>query len=174
MGSSRTVDAFEPVLIEKRGEGRLPKRRLPDDPEQRSRCLILLAQQRRNHCRTLGSFTIECVRTRPKPKLDQPSPLGRSQHEMGNLVKDYVRVGNPIQSRPVPVEATRSSLGMDRQTKGACKGKCRKAMPLCFRCGGTIGRGRAYPRKDRAGKPVAETSHKAVQGACELVIGYRR
>ena len=93
---------------------------------------------------------------------------------MGNLVQDYVGFGSTIQCRPVPVQASRSSLGMDRQTKGACKGECRKAMPLRFRTGGTIRRGRAYPRKDGAGKPVGEPGHKAAQGARELVIGYRR
>ena len=68
---------------------------------------------------------------------------------MGNLVKDYVRFSHTIQCRPVPVEATRGSLGMDRQTKGARKGKCRKAMPLCFRCGGTIGRVRLSAQRPR-------------------------
>jgi len=34
MGGSRTFEAFEPILIEERGERRLAESRLPDDPEQ--------------------------------------------------------------------------------------------------------------------------------------------
>jgi hypothetical protein len=43
MACCRSVEPFEPILIEKRGERRLPERRLPDDPEQRSPGLVRLA-----------------------------------------------------------------------------------------------------------------------------------
>ncbi len=63
---------------------------------------------------------------------------------------------------------------MDRHAEGAGEGERRKAMLLGFRSGGTIGGGRAYPRKDGAGKPIGEAGHKAVEGARDLFVGYRR
>ena len=57
MVCGRSVEPFEPILIEERGECRLPELRLPDDPEQRGRCLV---QWRQNHG-ALGRLAIECV-----------------------------------------------------------------------------------------------------------------
>ena len=93
MSCSRAVEPFEPVLIEKRGEGRLPECRLPYDPEERGRRLILLPRQRRQNRGALGRVTIKRVRTGPEPELDEGSPLGRGQCEMSNLVQDDVSLG---------------------------------------------------------------------------------
>jgi len=59
MLGSGAVEAFEPVLIEERGERRLAEPRLPNDPEQRGRRLVGLALQHRHSRRTLGRGTIE-------------------------------------------------------------------------------------------------------------------
>jgi len=47
MGGGPSVEPFEPILIEERRERRLAERRLPYDPEERGRRLILLPRQRR-------------------------------------------------------------------------------------------------------------------------------
>ena len=93
MSCSRTVESFEPILIEERGERRLTELRLPDDPEQRGGRLIFVARQRRHNRCALGCVPIERVRTGPEPELDEGSPLGRGQCEMSNLVQDDVSLG---------------------------------------------------------------------------------
>jgi hypothetical protein len=45
MGRSRSVEPFEPILIEERGERRLTELSLPEDPQQRGRGLVRLAFQ---------------------------------------------------------------------------------------------------------------------------------
>src|SRR5947207_208361 len=90
MLGSGAVKAFEPVLIEERGERRLAEPRLPDDPEQRGRRLIRLALQQRDGRRTISCGTIDRVWTGPEAELDKASPFGRSQREMGNLVQDHI------------------------------------------------------------------------------------
>ena len=80
MVGGRAVEAFEPVLVEKRGERRLGERRLTEDSEQRGRRLVLLARQRRQDRGTLGSIAIERVGTRSEPEFDEPPPLARGEH----------------------------------------------------------------------------------------------
>ena len=156
MARGRAVEAFEPILVEERGERRLSERRLPDDPEQRGRRLIRLALQRRQHRSALGRVTVERVRTGPEPELDEPSPLGRGQREMGDFVQDHVRLGSAVERNSVPIEAARGRLGVDRHAEGARDGECRETMPLGLRSRGAVRRGRADPPKYRAGKPVGE------------------
>src|SRR6266446_2780515 len=84
------VEAFEPVLIEERGERRLAESCLPEDPEERGRRFVGFPLQRRQRGGALGRNTIERVRTRPQPELDEPSPFGRSEHEMGDFVQDDI------------------------------------------------------------------------------------
>src|SRR5690349_17556854 len=45
MRSRRAIEPFEPILIEKRGEGRLAQLHLPQDAKQRSGSLVLLARE---------------------------------------------------------------------------------------------------------------------------------
>src|SRR6266481_6135501 len=80
MLGSGAVEAFEPVLIEERGERRLAESRLPDDPEQRGRRFVGFALQRRQRGGALGRNTIERVRARPEAELHKTTPFGRSQH----------------------------------------------------------------------------------------------
>ena len=72
------------------------ERRLPYDPEERSRRLILLARKRRQNRGALGGIAVECVGTRPEPKLDQTSSLRRRQCEVGDLVQDHIRLGRAV------------------------------------------------------------------------------
>ena len=139
MSCSRAVEPFEPVLIEKRGEGRLPECRLPYDPEKRGRRLILLASKRRQDRGALGRVAIECVGARPEPELDETSPLGWRQCEMGDLVQDYVSLGGAVQCYTIPVEAAGGSLRMDRHVEPSRERERRKTMSLCLRSGGAIG-----------------------------------
>ena len=173
MSGGRTVEPFEPILIEKRGERRLAERRLPEDPEKRGRRLILLALERRQYRGALGRVAIERVGSRPEPELDEPAPLGRGQREMGDLMQDYISLGRAVQRRSVPIEVAWGALRVDRDAGAAREGECREAMPLGLRSGGAVGRGRADPSKHRTGKPVGEAGHKAVEGGCEAFAGYR-
>ena len=146
VGCSRAVEPFEPVLIEKRGEGRLPECRLPYDPEERGRRLILLPRQRRQNRGALGRVTIECVGARPEPELDEASPLGWGQCEMRDLVQGHIRLGRAVQCRSVPIEAAWGSLRVNRHAEPLRERECCKTMPLCLRAAGAIGRGGANSR----------------------------
>jgi hypothetical protein len=139
MSGGRAIEPFEPILIEERSKGGLAKRRLPDDPEQRGRCLVSRTLQWQQNGGALGRVTIECVGARAEPELDQPSPLGRGQYEMGDLVQNYIRLGRAVQRRPVPVEAARGPLRVARHAAGTGEGERRKAMPLCLGSGRAVG-----------------------------------
>jgi hypothetical protein len=139
MDGSRTVEPFEPILIQERGERRLAELRLPENPEQGGCNLVFLARQRGDNRCALGRVTIEGVGTGPEPELDQPSPFRRRQHEVGDFVQDHKSFGSTIQRRAVPVEAAPGSLGMDCHAEAAREGERCEAMPLGFRPGGAVG-----------------------------------
>jgi len=139
VGCSRAVEPFEPVLIEKRGEGWLPECRLPYDPEERGHRLILLARKRRQNRGALGRITIECVGAGPEPELDEAAPLGWGQCEMGDLVQDHIRLGRAVQCRSVPIEAAWGSFRVNRYAEPPRERECSKTMPLCLRSRGAIG-----------------------------------
>jgi hypothetical protein len=138
MGCSRSVEPFEPILIEERGERRLPERRLPDDPEQRGRGLILIARRRQQNCRALGRRTVEGVGPGSKPELDDAAPLRWGQRKMSDLVQDHIGFGRTVQCRPVPVEGARDFLRVDRDVEATCEGKRCKTMPLYLGSGGAV------------------------------------
>jgi len=119
MSCSRTVESFEPILIEERGERRLTELRLPNNAEQRGGRLIFVARQRRHNRCALGCVPIERVRTGPEPELDEGSPRGRGQREMGDLVQDYVSLRSAVQCRSVPIEAAWDPLRVDRHAEAA-------------------------------------------------------
>src|SRR5262249_12720946 len=123
MAWRRPVEPFEPVLIEKRGQRRLPERRFPENAEQRSRRLVRLARQRRQNAEPLGGIPIEGVWTRPEPELDQPAPRRWGQCEMGDLVQNYISFGGSIQCYPIPIEKARGRLRVDRHAEGAGEGE---------------------------------------------------
>jgi hypothetical protein len=139
MAWRRPVEPFEPVLIEKRGERRLPERRFPDNAEQRGRRLIRLARQRRQNRGTLGGVPIEGVGAWPEPEFDQPAPRWRGQCEMGDLVQNHVSFGRSIQCHPIPIETARGPFRVDRHGKGAGEGERCEAMTLRLRSGGAVG-----------------------------------
>jgi hypothetical protein len=139
VGCSRAAEPFEPVLIEKRGERRLPECRLPYDPEERGRRLILLARKRRQNRGALGRITIECVGAGPEPELHEASPLGWGQCVMGDLVQDHIGLGRAIQCRSVPIEGARDPLRVDRYAEAPRESECSKTMFLCLRSAGAIG-----------------------------------
>ena len=86
MRSRRAIEAFEPVLIEERGEGRLAELRLPDDAEQRRCRLIPITCQGGENCSARSGITIDGVGAGPEPEIDQPPALGRRQSKMSDLV----------------------------------------------------------------------------------------
>jgi hypothetical protein len=139
MAWRRPVEPFEPVLIEKRGQRRLPERRFPDNAEQRGRRLIRLARQRRQNRGALGSVTIERIGARPEPELDQPTPGWRGQCEMGDLVQYHVSFGGTIQCHPVPIETARGPFRVDRHGEDAGEGERCEAMMLRLSSGGAVG-----------------------------------
>jgi len=47
-------------------------------------------------------------------------------------------------------------------------------MPFRLGFSGAVRRSRANPLKHRAGKPVGEAGHEAVESGCELLARYRR
>ena len=143
MRGSGAVNAFEPVLIEKGGQRRLAESRLPDDPEQRGRRFVGLALQGRQACSALGRNPIDRVGARSEPELDEPSPLGRSQHKMGNFVQDHICLRRRGECLPVPVKGARSPFGVDRHAEFAGQGERREAMLLGFCPDGAVRRGRA-------------------------------
>src|SRR6516162_2483907 len=173
MGSCRSVEPFEPILIEERGERRLTELSLPEDPQQRGRGLVRLALQWRQNRGALGCVTIKCVGTGTQSKLDQPAPLGRGQYEMGDLVQNYVSLGSTIQCRSVPVEAARGSFRLDRHAKAARDGERREAVLLRLNSGGPVRQGRADSLKNVTGQPVGDAGHEAVEHFRELLAGYR-
>src|SRR6516162_5476820 len=170
---SRSVEPFEPILIEERGERRLTELSLPEDPRQRGRGLVRLALQWRQNRGALGCVTIKCVGTGTQSKLDQPAPLGRGQYEMGDLVQNYVSLGSTIQCRSVPVEAARGSFRLDRHAKAARDGERREAVLLRLNSGGPVRQGRADSLKNVTGQPVGDAGHEAVEHFRELLAGYR-
>jgi hypothetical protein len=174
MVGGRAVEALEPILVEERGERWLSEGRFPDDPKQRGRRLIRLARQRRQHRSALGRVTVERVRTRPEPELDEPSALRRGQHEMGGFVQDHIRLGSTIQCRSVPVEAARGPLRVKCDANSARKGERCLTVLLCLHSGRAVGRGRADPREYLARQPVSEAGHEAVENPRELLARYRR
>jgi hypothetical protein len=119
MSCSRTVESFEPILIEERGERGLAELRLPEDSEQRGGRLIIVARRRQQNSRALRRLAIECAGTRSEPELDESSPLGRRQREMGDLVQDYVSLRSAVQCRSVPIEAAWDPLRVDRHAEAA-------------------------------------------------------
>jgi len=162
MRGGRTVEAFEPVLIEEGGERRLAESRLPDDPEQRGCRFVSFALQRREGCGALGCDAVDRVRTGSEPELDEPSPLGRSQRKMGDFVQDHVGLGRGRKRCSVPVEVGGGSLAIDRHAEGASDRERREAMPLGLRSGGAVQRRRADSPKHRAREAIGEAGREAV------------
>ncbi len=76
MGRSRAVEPFEPILIEERGKRRLPQRRFPDDPEQRSRRLVRLALQRRRSAARSAASRSRVSGPGPSPNSTSPRRSG--------------------------------------------------------------------------------------------------
>ena len=68
MRSRRAVEPFEPILIEERGKGRLAELRLPQDAEQRSGSLVLLAREEDERRRSFGGSTSTVSGPGPSPK----------------------------------------------------------------------------------------------------------
>jgi hypothetical protein len=130
MARGRSVEPFEPVLIEERRKRWLAERRFPDNAEQRGHRLVFVALHQRESSSALGRFAIDCVRTGSKPELDEPSSLGRSQCKMGDLMQDYVSFGSTIQCCSVPIEAARGPFRVDRHAKAARERERRAAISL--------------------------------------------
>jgi hypothetical protein len=174
MARSRSIEPFEPILIEKRRKRRLSQRRLPDNAKQGRLRLIRLALQWRQNRGALGRVTIQRVGTRPKPELNQPPQLGRGQCEMSDLVQDHISFGRAVQCRPVPIKAAWGPFRIDRHAKAAREGECRETIPFDLPSDRAVSGSRADPLKYLAGKPVGETRHEAIESARELLARYRR
>ena len=122
MPGRRAVQPFEPVLVEKRGERRLPERRLPQNAEERGFRLIGFAFEERRHRSGFGGRPLARIRPGAEPEIDQPPPLRRGEYKMGDLVQDHISFGVGVERRAVPIKPSTRAEWMHRYTEMLAKG----------------------------------------------------
>src|SRR5260221_313607 len=89
----RAVGAFEPVLIEKRGEGGLAELDLPEDAEERGHRLLALALDAEDEHRAIRRVARAGLGSGAETEIDDAAALRRGELEMRHLVQQHIGLG---------------------------------------------------------------------------------
>src|ERR1700731_408938 len=101
---SRAAGPFQPVLVEKRGKGRLAERALPQDAEQRGHGFLALTSHAKETRSSVGCRAIARLRAGTKAKIDDVASLWRGKLEMRDLMEKDIGLGIAAQGLAVPAE----------------------------------------------------------------------
>src|SRR5579883_2945497 len=94
--------AFEPVLIEKRGEGGLPEFDLPEDAKERRHGFFPFALKAEKPGGALGRRAIAGLGAGAEAKIDLVSALGSDELKVGRFVQEHIGFGLTARRLPIP------------------------------------------------------------------------
>src|SRR6185312_17120535 len=93
LGRAKPAGAFEPVLIEERGEPRLVEFDLPQYAKQRGHCFFGLALDAEDRRGALRAVAITSLRSGAETEIDRVPPPGRGELEMRHLMQQHIGLG---------------------------------------------------------------------------------
>src|SRR5690348_2570634 len=169
MPGRRAVQPFEPVLVEKRGERRLPERRLPQNAEERCFRLIGFALEERRHRSGFGRRPLARVRPRAEPEIDKAPSLRRRKHKMRDLVQDHISFGVGIERGAVPVKTGMCAGWVHRYAEMLGKLQRLPAVSLGYLAAGALARGCADSRKRGTRLGIIELGRKTAERRAKLL-----
>ena len=116
-GGFGPLGAFEPVLIEERGEGRLAELDFPEDTEERCPRFLGLARHTEEKLRRIRRFAVAGFGARAETEIDRVPAFGRCELEMRDLMQQHIGLGLAAKRAAAPAKIQQRATGKDRHAE---------------------------------------------------------